>query len=88
MENQELEIRNYHRPKTRGELRDKIKEGIECEVVASNASITTHLLAWFGLWKGKHFNVRQSENPGWVIFVPIKKEPPVIINYNQSLLYI
>lgn len=60
----------YHRPKTRGELRDKLKEGVLCEVVASNTSITSHMLAWMDFWENIDYSVRSSENNGWDVFVP------------------
>ena len=63
-------VGNYHRPKTRGELKDKLKEGVECEVVTTNASVTMHLLAWLDLWNDEHYTIRQSENEGWSVFVP------------------
>lgn len=60
----------YHRPKTRGELRDKLKEGITCEVVASDTNITSHALAWLDLWENVDYWVRSSKNEGWDLFVP------------------
>jgi hypothetical protein len=59
-------VLGYARPKTRGELRDLLKDGIKCEVVSSNAEITEVMLrCWLNF---KSFTVRQSENPGWSIF--------------------
>jgi len=58
----------YARPKTRGELRDKLQEGIECEVVASNVSITNILLS--GWMDFKTYKVRPSENEGWAVYYP------------------
>ena len=59
----------YARPKTRGDLRDNILNGIESEVVTSNVSITQILIDyWLGV-KGK-YKVRPSENQGWSIFYP------------------
>lgn len=66
-------VRQYHRPKTRGELRAKLKEGVLCEVVASNTSITSHMLAWMDLWENIDYTVRGSENKGWDVFVPNDK---------------
>lgn len=62
----------YHRPKTRGELRDKLKAGIPCEVVGTNAGFTTMMLeSWLEF---KDFTVRMSENAGWVVFEPKEKQ--------------
>ncbi len=62
----EIERPGYARPKTRGELRDLLKDGIECEVVSSNAEITSVMLrGWLNF---ESFTVRQSENLGWSIF--------------------
>jgi hypothetical protein len=56
----------YARPKTRGELRDLLKDGIPCEVVSSNVSITSALLrGWLDF---DSFTFRQSETPGWSVF--------------------
>lgn len=60
----------YCRPKTRGELRDKLKEGVSCEVVASNAGITVAMLSWLNYWMTEDYRVRKSENDGWALFVP------------------
>ena len=60
----------YHRPGTRGELRDSLKAGIICEVVTSVASWTAGMLIgwmWFS-----DFTTRPSENAGWTIFEPTK----------------
>jgi len=58
------------RPKTRGELYDKIKEGIKCEVVASNESFTSLALQTIAIIKkeGIKFKTSPSKNIGWVIF--------------------
>ena len=62
----------YHRPKTRGELRDKINEGIPCEVVSYVAEMTSSLLR--GWLQCENFQVRPSENDGWVVFEKTKGE--------------
>lgn len=58
------------RPKTRGELYDNLQQGIKCEVVASNESITTTLLITIGLMKKEVLNIKTypSENEGWVVY--------------------
>lgn len=58
------------RPKTRGELYDKIKEGIKCEVVASNESFTSLALQTIAIIKkeGFKFKTSPSKNIGWVIY--------------------
>jgi hypothetical protein len=55
------------RPKTRGELLDKLKEGIKCEVVVSNEEITSILLDGWLKFKGK-YKTYPSHNLGWVIY--------------------
>jgi hypothetical protein len=56
------------RPKTRGELRDRLVRGETCEVVTSNVETTTMLLhGWLAFDK---FSVRPSENDGWSLFEP------------------
>ena len=56
------------RPKTRGELRDMLARGEECEVVTSNVAITRLMLhSWL---RFTAFTVRPSENEGWSMFVP------------------
>lgn len=58
------------RPKTRGELYDKIKEGVKCEVVASNEAFTSLALQSLAIIKkeGLKFKTSPSKNIGWVIF--------------------
>ena len=56
----------YHRPKTLGELRTKLQEGIACEVVAYVAEMTAIMLR--GWMTFATFTIRQSENEGWVVF--------------------
>uniref|UniRef100_A0A6M3K643 Uncharacterized protein n=1 Tax=viral metagenome TaxID=1070528 RepID=A0A6M3K643_9ZZZZ len=61
----------YTRPLTRGELRDKLKSGVPCEVASHVAEMTAIVLeGWF---EYSDFSVRKSENFGWTIFEPIKK---------------
>jgi len=58
----------YFRPKTRGELVDKITEGVPCEVATSVVEFTNMCLAyWLGL-DSTSFTVRPSENEGWVVY--------------------
>ncbi len=62
---------NYVRPETRGELVRKLKQGIPCEVVSSNAEITSIMLrGWLDFYD---FSVKPSVNPGWSIFEYKKK---------------
>ena len=57
----------FFRPKTRGELAQKIIEGIPCEVVSSNREITTMILdGWLGM-RNKYY-VSLSQNKGWDIY--------------------
>jgi hypothetical protein len=65
----------YTRPKTRGELRDRLKAGEECEVVASNADTTCTLLQVLEFYQDKDYGVRLSENRGWAVFFPYNTEP-------------
>jgi len=57
----------YCRPKTRGKLVDKLKQGIKCEVVASNVEITSICLDGWLKFEGK-YKTYASTNIGWVIF--------------------
>lgn len=59
---------SIYRPKTRGELRDKLREGTACEVVSENVGITTIMLT--GWLEFNNFTVKPSENLGWSIFEP------------------
>jgi len=59
----------YHRPKTRGELKRKLIEGITCEVVASNVSTTNTLLYCLGL-NPEDYSNKPSENTGWALYIP------------------
>jgi hypothetical protein len=63
--------KEYYRPKTRGELRDKIREGIKCEVVADNESTTSMLLDGWLDFKGK-YKTYPSENKGWIVYENIE----------------
>lgn len=58
------------KPKTRGELLDKLKEGIKCEVVTSNVEITSIMLDGWLKFKGQ-YKTYPSENEGWTIFEKI-----------------
>ena len=58
------------RPKTRGELKELLKQNIDCEVVASNEEFTSICLDGWLEFEGK-YNTRQSENKGWVIYYAI-----------------
>jgi hypothetical protein len=60
--------KRYCRPKTRGELRDKLAQGVTCEVVGDNALITSVLLK--GWLRFDKFDVKRSKNSGWALFVP------------------
>jgi hypothetical protein len=55
------------RPKTLGELLDKLKQGIKCEVVASNEEITSICLDEWLKFAGK-YKTYPSENVGRVIY--------------------
>lgn len=55
------------RPKTRGELLDKLKQGIKCEVVASNEQITSIFLDGWLNFEGK-YKTYPSTNIDWVIY--------------------
>lgn len=68
---EENNISSIYRPRTRGELRDKLQAGVPCEVAAYVASMTDIMLR--GWLKFDAFTVCQSPNDGWVIFMPTKK---------------
>jgi hypothetical protein len=59
-------MKEYFRPKTRGELKDKIKEGVECEVASFVVEMNNMLLT--GWLDFKDFKTRPSENEGWTIY--------------------
>ncbi len=68
--NKETTVKEYCRPKTRGELRDKLKDGITCEVAEYVAESTAILLdGWLNF---DDFSINNSDNQGWVLFVPRK----------------
>lgn len=56
----------YYRPSTRGELRDKILEGVPCEIVGHVVESTN--LMFRGWLQFHNFKVRASENPGWAVY--------------------
>jgi hypothetical protein len=59
------------RPSTRGELAKRLKAGESCEVAGYVAEMTSIMLrGWLGV---ENFTVTPSENPGWVIYKPIKE---------------
>jgi len=64
--NQSVPVVGYARPRTRGELRDLLNSGVQCEVVSSVAEITESML--IGWLKTPKFTVRPSENVGWSVF--------------------
>ncbi len=56
------------RPKTRGELKKKLQEGITCEVAEFTAEMTKIILTgWLEFY---NFTIQPSYNHGWVLFVP------------------
>ena len=55
------------RPKTRGEFLSKLKQGIRCEVLASNEKIESMFLDGWLNFKGK-YKTYPSENVGWVVY--------------------
>lgn len=60
--------RGWARPATRGELRDKLSDGIVCEVAAHVAEMTVTMLR--GWLRFDAFTVRPSDNDGWTLFEP------------------
>lgn len=60
----------FHRPKTRGELLEKLKEGVKCEVVASNVEFTNICLDGWLKFEGKYRTI-WSPNKGWAIYEKI-----------------
>jgi hypothetical protein len=62
--------KTYLRPKTRGELYEKLQEGVECEVVSSQRNITPPLLQSLAIIKKEslEIDIRFSENIGWDIY--------------------
>lgn len=61
---------SFQRPKTRGELLELLKNGVECEVVASNEEMTSILLDGWLKFSGK-YKTRPSTNEGLVIYYPV-----------------
>ena len=60
--------RGWARPATRGELRDKLREGIPCEVASHVAEMTaTMLRGWLDF---EAFTVRPSSSDEWTLFEP------------------
>jgi hypothetical protein len=62
-----------YRPRTRGELRDKLQAGVPCEVAAYVAGMTDIMLR--GWLQFEAFTVCSSVNNGWVVFMPDKVQP-------------
>ncbi len=60
-----------YRPTTRGELVEKLKQGIKCEVVASNEEITSILIDGWLNFEGR-YKTYPSENVGWVVYEAIE----------------
>jgi len=67
-------MNGYYRPQTRGELRDKLKEGVQCEVVTDSVAFTKIALA--GWLDFDAFTIHPSENTGWMVFSPNKPAQP------------
>ena len=63
-----MEKESYLRPKTRGELRDELKEGVSCEVVSWDAENTSMLIQ--GWLEFDAFTTKLSHNEGWTVFKP------------------
>jgi len=57
-----------YRPKTRGELKEKLQEGISCEVASHVVSMTNIMLRGWGEFDS--FDTKPSENEGWTIYYP------------------
>lgn len=70
--------KNYYRPSTRGELCEKLKEGVECETVSYAAEMTSHILK--GWLRFDAFTTRPSENEGWTVF-----EPELTTPHNETI---
>jgi hypothetical protein len=64
--------KRYHRPSTRGELVDKLREGVACEIVDSNVSTTNLLIE--GHLDPPRYTVRTSENKGWAVYERVEEE--------------
>lgn len=63
-------VDSFFRPKTRGELLEKLKQGIKCEVVASNEQITSICLDGWLKFQGR-YRTLYSPNIGWIIYESI-----------------
>jgi len=63
-------VDSFFRPKTRGELLEKLKQGIKCEVVASNEQITSICLDGWLKFQGR-YRTLYSPNRGWIIYESI-----------------
>jgi len=61
----------WARPGTRGELRDKLRNGVTCEIAAHVTEMTVTMLR--GWLRFDAFTVRPSDNAGWMIFEPNDK---------------
>lgn len=62
----------FTRPKTRGELRDRINAGEICEVAALTEEFTSLMLrSWLN---ANSFTTCLSPNEGWVLYCPDAKK--------------
>jgi hypothetical protein len=62
------------RPKTRGELVERLHAGETCEVVADNAEITDLMIR--GWLNPPSYTIIPSLNPSWALFRPVVKSAP------------
>lgn len=59
---------DYYRPKTRVELRNKLREGVTCEVASQAVEMTVIMIeGWMGFYE---YQTEASPNKGWTIFKP------------------
>lgn len=63
-------MEQIHRPKTKGELLEKLKQGIKCEVVGYHEEIVNICLDGWLKFENK-YKTYASENVGWVIYEAI-----------------
>jgi|WetSurMetagenome_2_1015567.scaffolds.fasta_scaffold498228_1 hypothetical protein len=63
---------SFYRPTTRGELLNKLKSGVKCEVVSTNEEISSICLDGWLNFKGQ-YKTYLSENIGWTVYEPIPK---------------
>jgi hypothetical protein len=70
------------RPRTRGELKQRLSRGESCEVASHAVEITEIMLRGWQCYGD--FAVRKSENEGWSIFEPIKQETAKGIHENHN----